>query len=121
MEKIVNIEPTTTITSIVPNISNNVIHFKMSTEDILKCIMAKAKVTEILEDNRLVALGLDNYDKDNSLKTIDEISQDDSIEEQEKTIETDEKEVIEVEEDFSGLTEEEIEEYKELLEEEKSE
>ncbi len=71
MRKIVNIEPTLPITTVVPAIFNPVYNCDMSVGDILNCICAKAKVTEVLKDGSLVRLNLTNYNKVNETKTVE--------------------------------------------------
>lgn len=70
MKKVVNIFPRGPITSLdfpirvpVKNVTKDVV-------DIRKCIIANAKVEEILNDGSIVELNLNNYDLDNEKPTV---------------------------------------------------
>lgn len=63
--KLVNITPTSAITSTNPPIRGKVRGVRMRIVDIRKCIMARAKVEEVLPDGEVITLTLANYNKDN--------------------------------------------------------
>lgn len=128
MKKTVNIEPSLPITTIVPAIYNPVFNCNMSIGDILNCICAKAKVTEVLKDGSLIKLDFSNYDKVHETEIEENVEIDLSDKEEivtpinidrelEETSEIlPEENEIEENNEFDGLSEEEIKEYKELLE-----
>lgn len=116
--KVVNIYPNKAITSINPPIRSKVMKVTMPITNIRKCIIERAIVDEVLPDGRTVRLDFTNYDKDNSVKTVedavkeaeskieyevtDEITVDDSDEEDEIVHiveETDEEEAVPAEEE----------------------
>ena len=73
---------------------------KLTTDEIYKCLCAKAEVTEILEDGKMVSLDFSNYDKpiiitDNS-KTVEKPKEviTEPVEVKEPTVEEKELEVI---------------------------
>ena len=67
MKKVVNIYPSFPITTVNPPIRGSVLKTKKSLEDIKKCIIARAKVEEVLNDGSTLLLNLNNYDRDNSV------------------------------------------------------
>ena len=116
--KVVNVYPNKAITSINPPIRSKVMKVTMPITNIRKCIIERAIVDEVLPDGRTVRLDFTNYDKDNSVKTVedavkeaeskiedevtDEITVDDSDEEDEIVHiveETDEEEAVPAEEE----------------------
>lgn len=116
--KVVNVYPNKAITSINPPIRSKVMKVTMPITSIRKCIIERAIVDEVLPDGRTVRLDFTNYDKDNSVKTVedavkeaeskiedevtDEITVDDSDEEDEIVHiveETDEEEAVPAEEE----------------------
>ena len=134
MKKVVNIEPSLPITTIVPAIYSPIFNCKMSVGDILNCLCAKARVTEVLKDGSLVKLNLSNYDKVHEVEEVvikkEEsitVKEEETIVIEEPTIKEEivipaeeeeiiEEEQVQEEDEFSGMSEEEIKEYKELLE-----
>lgn len=64
--KKVNIYPTTPIYSLNPVVRGVVCNVTKSVSDIRKCLIAKAKVEEILSDGTTIQLTLFNYDKNNT-------------------------------------------------------
>ena len=69
MTKKVNIYPSTPIVSVTPPIRTTVKGATKKIETIRKCIIARAKVEEILPTGDTVILDLSNYDKDNRFNT----------------------------------------------------
>ena len=67
--KKVNIYPSTPIVSVTPPIRTTVKGATKKIETIRKCIIARAKVEEILPTGDTVILDLSNYDKDNRFNT----------------------------------------------------
>lgn len=133
MKKVVNIEPSLPITTIVPAIYSPIFNCKMSVGDILNCLCAKARVTEVLKDGSLVKLNLSNYDKVHEVEEVIVKKEEPIIVKKEETIvvepiieeeitipveeeEITEEEQVQEEDEFSGMSEDEIKEYKELLE-----
>ena len=68
MTKRVNIYPSTPILSVIPIIRGVVKSATKDTDTIRKCIIARAKVEEILPDGTCIVLDLNNYNKDNTFK-----------------------------------------------------
>lgn len=66
MNKKVNIYPTKTIFALNPPIRSAVTNVTKPVEDIRACLIARAKVEEILPNGEKVNLNLTNFDKDNS-------------------------------------------------------
>lgn len=66
MMKFVNIYPVYPITSINPPIRSVVRRVSKSPAEIRACLMARARVEEILPGGKLITLTLSNYDKDNN-------------------------------------------------------
>lgn len=67
--KKVNIYPSTPIVSVTPPIRTTVKGATKKIETIRKCIIARAKVEEVLPTGDTVILDLSNYDKDNRFNT----------------------------------------------------
>ena len=67
MKKVVNIYPSFPITTVNPPIRGSVLKTKKDVNDIKKCIVARAKVEEVLNDGSTILLNLNNYDRDNSV------------------------------------------------------
>lgn len=67
--KKVNIYPQRRITTINPPIGSTVRRTTRTVEDIRKCIIARARVEEILPDGSVIALDFSNYNKDNRPST----------------------------------------------------
>ena len=67
--KKVNIYPSTPIVSVTPPIRTTVKGATKKIENISKCIIARAKVKEVLPTGDTVILDLSNYDKDNRFNT----------------------------------------------------
>ena len=65
MKKRVNIYPRGPITSVNPPIRMAVKGVTKDVQDIRKCIIAGAKVEEVINNGTAVLLNLNNYDKDN--------------------------------------------------------
>lgn len=66
MKKKVNIFPRSAITAVNPPIRSNMGGVVRDVKDIRMCIIAGAKVEELLPDGRKVVLNLQNYDLDNA-------------------------------------------------------
>lgn len=67
MKKIVNIYPFSgPITTVNPCIRVAMKKVRKDTKDIRKCIIAGARVEEVLDDGRVISLNLSNYDTDNN-------------------------------------------------------
>ena len=58
----------------ISNLSNPIVgkisNIELEVDDILKCIIAKAKVKEIINDKISVPLDLSNYNKDNTPEEV---------------------------------------------------
>ena len=67
MFKKVNIKPQSPIFTLKVPITAPVMGITMSTGDIAMCIHARALVSEILPNGKIVKLNLSNFDKDNSI------------------------------------------------------
>ena len=67
--KKVNIYPSTPIVSVTPPIRTTVKGATKKIETIRKCIIARAKVEEVLPTGDTIILDLSNYDKDNRFNT----------------------------------------------------
>jgi hypothetical protein len=70
--KRVNIYPSTPIVNVTPIIRSIVKNANKDYETIRKCIIARAKVEEILPTGDLVVLDLNNYNKDNNFAKVQE-------------------------------------------------
>lgn len=71
-KKRVNIFPRRPITTVIPPIRVPVYNVSKEIKDIRACIMAGARVEEILSDGTTVNLNMGNYSTDNEPKIIDE-------------------------------------------------
>lgn len=89
MYKKVNIYPQTPITNIRPPIRSVTKKVTRSEEDIRACIIARAKVEEILPDGSIIRLNLTNYNinnydkkpnKDGTIETSKEVNTNTSVE-----------------------------------------
>lgn len=89
MYKKVNIYPQTPITNIRPPIRSVTKKVTRSEEDIRACIIARAKVEEILPDGSIIRLNLTNYNinnydkkpnKDDTIETSKEVNTNTSVE-----------------------------------------
>lgn len=69
MVKLVNITSKVAIRTVTPKICGTHENVLMSTGDILRCILMRARVEEILSDGSTVILNLSNYNKDNTKKS----------------------------------------------------
>ena len=69
MVKLVNITSKVAIRTVTPKICGTHRNVLMSTGDILRCILMRAHVEEILSDGSTVILNLGNYNKDNTKKS----------------------------------------------------
>ena len=69
MVKLVNITSKVAIRTVTPKICGTHENVLMSTGDILRCILMRASVEEILSDGSTVILNLGNYNKDNTKKS----------------------------------------------------
>ncbi len=65
MRKRVNIYPRRPITSVNPPIRSAVKGITKDVQDIRKCIVAGAKVEEVINSSTTIVLNLNNYDRDN--------------------------------------------------------
>ena len=65
MKKVVNVTAIHPISGVSQIVRGRLKNATMSTEDIFKCLCAKATVVEVLGD-KLIPLNFDNYNKDNS-------------------------------------------------------
>ena len=68
--KVVNIYPSFPITTIKPAIYSSVKNVTKSTDEIRACIMAKARVEEVIDNKTIIKLDLSNYDRDNKVNDI---------------------------------------------------
>lgn len=68
MKKIVNINAVHPISGVAQIVRGRLTNVTMSTEDIFKCLCARASVTEVIGDT-LVPLNFDNYNKNNKPNT----------------------------------------------------
>lgn len=86
----------------------------LTSDEIYKCLCAKAEVLEILPNGQMLNLDFTNYDKDNFVKP--EVAKDEpkTVLEEEKVVEEDKKETEEVSEES---TEEELTDDEEVVEE----
>lgn len=71
MNKVVNIYPVYPITTLNPPIRSTVRRVTKSDKEIRACLMARAKVEEVLPNNKTVQLDLSNYNKPNDDKQFD--------------------------------------------------
>lgn len=72
LDKRVNIYPNTPITSVNPPIRCVTLNSTKNIGVIRNCILAGAKVEEVLPTGEIIELNINNYDKDNSI-TIEKI------------------------------------------------
>lgn len=78
MVKLVNITSKVAIRTVTPKICGTHKNVLMPTGDILRCILMRAHVEEILSDGSTVILNLGNYNKDNT-KKIQNVCIDDTV------------------------------------------
>lgn len=131
--KVVNVYPNKAITSINPPIRSKVMKVTMPITNIRKCIIERAIVDEVLPDGRTIRLDFTNYDKDNSIKTVEEVVKEVESKIEEKTEEVviddtgEEDEIVHIveepdeEEEMEPVEEQVEEKVEESVEEEKTE
>ena len=67
MKKRVNVHATVPVTTLKYPIAGSVRNVMMDVADIRLCLCGKAKVEEILPSGKIVRLGFNNYDKENTV------------------------------------------------------
>lgn len=76
MKKQVNVFASVPVVTIENPFSGYIRNVTMDSDDIRKCLFAKAKVEEILPSGKTVKLDFTNYDKENTTPSSDKVTND---------------------------------------------